>query len=460
MVKKKKPKPPNYWTLERIKKSASKYNSVKEWYKNDFDAYAAASRLKALPEITKIMHKEIVANDYWNKKTITHAVKKFSSFKEWHEKDRRSYAAAQRRGLLDDKGVTGHLYKVEGRESKWTKKLIFDDALKYRSRSEWKQRSRQASRMARQLGIFQLAVEHMERVGSKFKRCIYSLEVKDQKIIYYGLTLNFKERISAHLKTKRFQKLIKTYGRKNLLIKQLTDYIPKDDAAELEISLISDARLNGFNVLNKDSGGGLGGSELIWTKEKVFLSAQNFRHKVRWKEAFPSAYSAARKSGYLEEATNHMEILNPKGKWTKELVLEEAKKYKHKSDWQKCSVGSYEAAKNQGLFEEATAHMTRKPIKSKWNKTNVLLEAKKFKYKSDWAKKSSGSYNAAYKNNWIKDAAKHMQNKKAIPVKWTKSKILKDAKKFTRKIDWKRASPGAVAAARKNDLYDEATKHM
>ena len=76
-------------------------------------------------------------------------------------------------GMLDDKGVTGHLYKVEGKGSKWTKKLIFDDALKYRSRSEWKQRSPQASRMARQLGIFQLAVEHMERVGSKFKRCIY-----------------------------------------------------------------------------------------------------------------------------------------------------------------------------------------------------------------------------------------------------------------------------------------------
>ena len=37
--------------------------------------------------------------------------------------------------------------------------------------------------------------------------------------------------------------------------------------------------------------------------------------------------------------------------------LEEAKKYKHKSDWQKSSVGSYEAAKNQDLFEEATAHM-------------------------------------------------------------------------------------------------------
>ena len=37
-----KPKPPGYWTIKRIKESRDKFKTVRDWYENEFGAYAAA----------------------------------------------------------------------------------------------------------------------------------------------------------------------------------------------------------------------------------------------------------------------------------------------------------------------------------------------------------------------------------------------------------------------------------
>ena len=47
-----------------------------------------------------------------------------------------------------------------------------------------------------------------------------------------------------------------------------------------------------------------------------------------------------------------------------------------------------------------------------------------------------------------------------MPKKWNKKAILKDAKKYKYKIDWKKNSSGARGAARKGEYYDEAVRHM
>ena len=43
------------------------------------------------------------------------------------------------------------------------------------------------------------------------------------------------------------------------------------------------------------------------------------------------AYAAANKNGWYEEATKHMEVLNPKGKWSsKSAIIDDAKKVQFK----------------------------------------------------------------------------------------------------------------------------------
>ncbi len=409
-----KPKPPGYWTIKRIKESRDKFKTVRDWYENEFGAYAAASRLKILPELTKNLKKEIVANDYYDADKIKEAIKDFTSFKQWQEEDKKTYAAAQRRGLLDDKSITGHLIKTEGKPiSKWTKNAVLEDALLDDTRSAWKLRSPAAYRASRDRGYFDEAVKHMTLMGNKYKRCIYSIEIKGKNKIYIGLSQHFKTRMNAHLKSERFKK----YKEDEIIMTQLTDYIDREKAAQLEMNLIKQKEEQGYELLNKDIGGGLGGAILEWTKDKVLESAKKEKHKVRWSENEPGAYAAALRDGYFEEATAHMEILNPKGKWSeKEDVLADAKQYDSRHDWQDASVGAYEAAKNNGWFEEAVAHMPKRaPNKNiKWDKDAVLKDAKKYKFKKEWNENSSGAYEAAKNNGWFEEAVAHMPKRKKV----------------------------------------------
>ena len=79
---------------------------------------------------------------------------------------------------------------------------------------------------------------HMERRGN-LKKCLYSIRVKNKKLIYIGLTYNFKKRILTHLNSKRFKDIKKLYGESSIETKQLTDYMDREKAGELEDKIIA-----------------------------------------------------------------------------------------------------------------------------------------------------------------------------------------------------------------------------
>jgi hypothetical protein len=50
----------------------------------------------------------------------------------------------------------------------------------------------------------------------------------------------------------------------------------------------------------------------------------------------------------------------PVNYWTKEKCIEDARKYKKRSEWMRKSHGAYRSAKKNGCFEECCAHMITK----------------------------------------------------------------------------------------------------
>ena len=86
-------------------------------------------------------------------------------------------------------------------------------------------------------------------------------------------------------------------------------------------------------------------------------------------------------------------------KYTNTQIISNAKKYKYKIDWKNKSPNFYSAAVRRNLIKNATIHMTRPPShKIKWIKKIVLKDAKKYNSKSEWMKNSNSSYNSAKKN--------------------------------------------------------------
>jgi predicted GIY-YIG superfamily endonuclease len=442
------------WTFELLKNSASKYSSVKEWRTNESSAYAIASMRGLLKKLTKDMTKLKV--DPWNKAKVLKSAKKYTNKGDWAKYEGSAYRNALKEGWIDE------------------------------------------------------ATSHMDILGNKYKRCLYSISVKGTKKIYIGLSGNFKRRKRDHLETKRFTRLIKQFGKNSIIFKQLTEYILVEDAIKLERKLENDFRKKGYEVLNKARPGGIGGTTVKWTKKNIIKSAnrfnllrdwrnkdpeayngalrlnivkevsnhmqriwekkwtyknvldsaKKFNTKEPWRKAFPGAYLAARRLGIYKKVTKHMKVLSPRGKWTKEVILKNAKKFKTQAQWRKNFDGAFHAALSMGILKKATKHMIdgRSLVDKKWTEKNIIKSAKKFKILKEWREKESGAYSASLKLKITKKVSKHM--KRVWKTKWNKKNVMQSAKKFKLSSYWKARYPSAPAAARRLGIYKKATKHM
>ena len=193
-----------------------------------------------------------------------------------------------------------------------------------------------------------------------------------------------------------------------------------------------------------------------WTNQAILEDAKKYKTKTSWRKN-SGGYSAAFKKGLLDKACSHMKSTNRIClKWTKEAILEDAKKYQSKIEWKKNSSGYYSAIK-KGFLKEASAHMSSyiKPT-VKWTKEAILEDAKKYRSKIEWKKNSNG-YNAALKRGIIKEACSHMEV--LWEKKWTKEAILEDAKKYNSRMEWHKNSTGYYVAVL-NGWLDEACRHM
>jgi hypothetical protein len=236
----------------------------------------------------------------------------------------------------------------------WTKELCIEDAKKYKTRSEWGIKSIGAYKYATKNGYLDECCAHMECIGSSHKRLIYVYIFPD-KHVYVGLTFNETIRKDQHLSPKNKKRYSSVYKhilrtkQKPTYVK-LTDYIPKDEASDLESHYIEKYKNEGYKLLNKKKGGGLGGNFIKWTKELCIEDAKKYKTRTEWCMKSHCTYESARKNGYLDECCTHMpkKERKPRGYWTKERCIEDAKQYKTKKEWQIKSLSAYATASKNG----------------------------------------------------------------------------------------------------------------
>lgn len=350
------------WSKEKIIDDAKRYKHRARWSEKSGGAYAAAQRMGILKIATKHMTRPIVTNAWsiglkkpvkWTDKKLKNSASKYSSLYEWRKKEPSAYATASTRKMLDT--LTGHMKKMK-RYRFWSKERVLESALKYENKVSWLNNDPTAYSMAHDRRWFKEATKHMTPIGSHYYRCIYSLEIKGQKKIYIGLTYNFKRRIRDHLKSKRFLKLSKQHGKRSIIVKQLTKYQIKEKAIIEEGRFVKFFRRKGYEILNLSKTGGLGGTTIKWTKEKIFENAKKFKTRSEWSKRGRGAYAAARQMKIMDEATKHMEVLW-KQRWTKKLIMQTAKKFKIYNKWREKYPGAPGAARRLGIYKEAKKHM-------------------------------------------------------------------------------------------------------
>jgi hypothetical protein len=205
------------------------------------------------------------------------------------------------------------------------------------------------------------------------------------------------------------------------------------------------------------------------TKEIVALSASKYSTLKDWRSNDQSAYNKALKMKWFDEVTSHMtRLIKTSGHWTKEAVIESASQFNSQTAWKKEYGGAWSKAVKMGWIEDACAHMDfmdESKIKPQgyWTKDRVLESAKKYKTQAEWNKTETSAVGVASKKGWIKEATAHMSPSRPNRMAngyWTKERVLEDAQKFSSKTEWQKFSRAAVSKAYRMGWMDEAIALM
>jgi len=142
------------WTDELIAARASKYKTRKAFEQGDRNAYAAADRRGILDQVCAHM---IAQRVEWTDEMLAAKAREYGTRGAFKKGCLNAYDAALRHGIMDQ--ICSHM---EAQLTEWTPEDIAEEALNYESRKEFSKRCQSAYQAARRLGILNQVCAHMD----------------------------------------------------------------------------------------------------------------------------------------------------------------------------------------------------------------------------------------------------------------------------------------------------------
>ena len=323
---------------------------------------------------------------------------------------------------------------------KWTEENLVEIISQYVTRAELKKNNPPAFQSASKKGLLP---KFFPNNYSKRFRHLYVFLFHNSNVVYVGLTCNVNERYKNHLNPDKRSSVLKYINKTNetFEFKVLTNTpLPELIAAEEECNIIDEYKLNGWTLLNRNKGGGLGNFS-IWTYEKLKELSLTYTHQKDFILNEKRAYEYAQKIRVLNNICSHM--VKTYNQSTYDEMLEEAKKYTNPRDFKKNSKTIYNKSKRLGITSEITLHM-RNGRPTRWNYDLSLIESKKYKTKSEFQKKSRGAYGYCVKKGILDEVCSHM---KIIKNHWSIDEIFEIAKKYDSVIKLREGNEGVYRKA-------------
>ena len=190
-----------------------------------------------------------------------------------------------------------------------------------------------------------------------------------------------------------------------------------------------------------------------WTKELVMEEARKYTSSHEFKEGNPKAYSAAQRNDWMKECTWFIKPKNAK-KWNYDTCYEEAKKYSTQSEFRVNSITAYCKARDNGWLDDYT--WLEKHIA--WNYDLCMSEARKYEYYLDFRYKSFDAFKTARNNGWLKLYTWLIKEPiEPYNKKWKYDTCYAEAKKYKTRSEFNKKCSGAYDVARRNGWLDDYT---
>jgi len=386
-----------YWIYERCKSESLKYKNKLNFNINSSLAYNVSLKNKWLDEFFPNT-KKVKSRGYWTYEKCQNEALKYETRNKFRINSTSAYNVSLKNKWLDK--FFPNTKKIKSR-GYWTYEKCQDEALKYETKKDFDINSPSAHSAAYERGWLDSICSHMLKLGSLYKRCVYVWEFEDHSA-YIGITYNYNKRISEHETINKdpvYIHLKKFIG----LCKQLTDYLPIDIIGKLENDYIEIYRKNGWIILNKIKGGGLGGNIKKWTYEKCKDESLKYKTQKDFKINSSSAYRVILDHKWYE-LMNHLinNLQKPNGYWTYERCKEAALGCKTRNDFKLKNPSAYDKALKNKWFKDICNHMIEiiKP-KGYWTYEKCKEAALECKSKKEFKKKYGGANDVIHKNKWF-----------------------------------------------------------
>ncbi|KJG00100.1 hypothetical protein [Photobacterium angustum] len=250
---------PRFWTKDKCRAEALKYNHKSDFRKGCKGGYKAAYTNKWLDEICSHMTELCKPVGYWDKERCREEASKCSSKADFNRLSTSAYSAAQRNGWLDD--ICGHMKELCKPAGYWTKELCGNEAQKYTSKAAFKAANEGAYSAAYRKGFLNEICSHMAELKNWDKEGC--------------------KRAAAECSSR-------------------TEFNRKHSGA------VKAAKRNGWYDEVCAHMVGISKPVGYWKRDTCEAEAKKYQTRNAFRKSSSGAYAAARKNGYLDEICEHM----------------------------------------------------------------------------------------------------------------------------------------------------------
>lgn len=392
------------YTDEELFELAKRYNDLKLFRKEQRYPYFAIVRRGKIDEMCGHMKRFYVKG--YTVEDLRSIALKYKTKVEFRKGNEAAYLAAHRRGILDD--VCSHMEEMRRPKEFYSKGYCHVIALGYKTRGEFRKSGGYAYSRAWNEGWLDDICGHMKAAGNNLNRRLVYVYTFPDGYAYVGLTDDVKRRKYEHLhklsqkKKSPVFRHIKETGL-NYEYKELTDWLDADTAAKVEDDYIKKYKADGWNMLNRMRGGGLGvpgsgkrkdkviqaivsqyeyvedfrvsepevykdlcdnrqfnrycsalkrrkKSSGYWTLERAVAVMPECDTTTEFRKTYRQAYKIVKEAGRLDGY--YPKPVNPNFKWTLENCATAARYCETKTEFRKKHRRAYEHLRKEGLLDE------------------------------------------------------------------------------------------------------------
>lgn len=399
-------KPNGFWNYNTCLSEAKKYSSLKEFRENNKSAYDFALQNGWLNDYYWIERKKL-PNGYWNNyDNCFKEAQKYTTSTEFEKKNAIAYRSACKNGWISDYTWFERKYKPNGYWNNYEN--CYNEAKKYKTITEFNKHCSAGYNTARVNGWLN-DYEWFERNIDPYKNGrdnVYAYFFTELKSVYIGRTINPSERNIQH-NTKEDSTVLK-YAQKNCVqiptMTILESGLTLNEGLIIEDNYRKKYEQEGWNVINIAKtglkSGSLGACSRKWTYISCYKEAQKYNTRKEFQIKNGSAYSAARKNGWLKDYIWFESVLKPKGYWNYDTCFNEAKKCKTRNEFFKNSPTAYNHALKNGWLDDYDWFVTGRKIR-KWTYEVCSEEVKKYNTRTEFRKNNESAYQTALKHGWL-----------------------------------------------------------